>query len=233
MYGYEINKTEFEKLLEDSNYHLLIPKIYYSDNQEEILNWCMEIDNNNFVPILYFIIRHYSKNNLLYDSKNLDTSIRFMFRAIYLCVMHISVYKEINKEFPLLHILCNKMPEKIELYTTEHILYDAYNREKDYITKLVESLSEKICPGFTDDHQIPDPYFIYNTRRGYPSYPAICVDFANNEKKEEIRNKFINNFGGRIQRYYNAILYCNEKFRTILNEYDKTRKLDLSKHFLT
>ena len=233
MYGYEINKEEFEKLLLETEYNKLIPKLYYSDNQEEILKWCESVNANHYVPLLYFLIRHYSNNNQLYNSEKLNYSLRYMFRAIYLCVMHIRTYKEINKEFQLLHILCKKIPIRLQDFVNEQVLYDTFNVEKDYITKIVEEQSSKICPGFVEDNSIPDPYFIYNCRAGYPSYPAICVDNVSEQKKEEIKSKFVNNFGGRMQRYYEAIMYCNEKFRKVLTNFEKSRKLELEKFFLT
>lgn len=231
MYGYKISESEFNTLLSKEDYYKLTPKLYYSDNQDEIIQWCSNLKTNNYIHILYFLIRVHSQNKFNTDSDLIKTCTKYMFKCIYLAIMHINTYKEINREFPILKILCNKLPEKLEKYIDEQILYETYNIAQDEIVQIIKNLSEKVCPGFNDENIIPDPYFIYKTRAGYISYPAIHTEKIDENELKEISSKFVTNFEGRIDKYHEAILYCNERFRKVLDSYSKTKKLNFKKYF--
>jgi len=231
MYGYEISECEFNKLLSKGDYYNLTPKMYYSDNKDEIIQWCSKLKTDNYIPILYFLIRAHSQNKFNKDIDLIKKCTQYMFKCIYLAIMHINTYKEINREFPILKILCDKLPEKLDKYINEQILYEAYNITREEMYQTITNLSEKICPGFNDENIIPEPYFIYKTRAGYISYPAINTEKMDEKELKEISDKFITNFEGRIDKYHEALLYCNERFRKVLDSYSKTKKLNFKKYF--
>ena len=46
------------------------------------------------------------------DIDFIKTCTKYMFKCIYLAIMHINTYKEINREFPILKILLSAWTEK-------------------------------------------------------------------------------------------------------------------------
>ena len=207
---------EFFKLIKEERYDILIDKCYYCDNQLEIIGFLERFLSMNSVIINYIYIRNCHKAGMFQTDSVLKRCFAIALRTVYITIMQINVCLEINKSFVFLDILLKKIDEKFGPYMTIELLESGMKLAKkdilNFIDAMTLNINEKSSPSTGDMNKkldLPEPYILCNIKEGTWRYPAINYEYG---LKEELKSKFINNYGGRCQKYYDAYHYTVDKF---------------------
>lgn len=227
----------FKELLDKEDYNNLIYNCYYCSNQPEILGYLEKhLSHNNFI-INYIYIRNSFNMGLFSDPDKLRKCSSLAFKTLFTVVCHINIFSELNKHFEVLDILIKKFDEKFNKFVTIDIFDFALNHSKKEMLNFIDTMSANISSSgtiITEKKKIdlPEPYLICNVTQGAWRYPAIKYIDKSDLMNIETNQKFIKNYSGRCQKYYEAYQYTCEKFNLVRNELINTNIFSLSKIFL-
>ena len=74
---------------------------------------------------------------------------------------------------------------------------------------------------------LPEPYIICNVSRGKWRYPAIKYESRELGENERLNRKFVSNYSGRCQRYYDAYRYVDERLKRVVVDFTVNGRLNL------
>ena len=242
LYGYFTTFTleDFKKLLKEEKYDELIYNCYYCNNQEDILGYLEKhLSMNNFI-LNYVYIRNNYQQGHFEDRDVLRKCLTLAFRTIYILVCHINLYGDINKRFEVLEIICNKFDEKFRQYVDLEVLKFAVEQSKKDMLNFVDAMSVNInvngSPLLVNDKKkyldLPEPYIIFNIKRGSWRYPALKYEVKTQEENQRLNNLFFSNYSGRCQRYYESFQLVNEKLKSLFLYFEKQNEFSLTRMFV-
>lgn len=236
IYSYGIlGFEEFFKLLKEEKYDELIDKCYYSENQLEIIGFLEKFLSMNSIIVNYIYIRNCHRANMFETEAILKKCFAIALRTVYITIMQINTCLEINKSFIFLDILLKKIDEKFGSYmTTELLEYGMKHAKKDilnFIDAMTMNINEQNSPttgNINKKLDLPEPYILYNISEGSWRYPALKYNYG---MREELKHKFINNYGGRCQKYYDAYHYTVDKLNQFQLKYILNNNFNLYEYF--
>lgn len=228
---------DFQRLLREEKYDDLIYNCYYCNNQEEILGFLEKhLSMNNFI-VNYVYIRNSHRMGYFSDKDILKKCFTLALRTVHILAMQINLSEELNRKFDVLGIVLDKFDEKFGVYMDEEVLKFGVEHSKKEMLNFVDAMSININVNGSPQCSkkkyldLPEPYIICNVSRGAWRYPALKYESKGVDMDREINRRFISNYSGRCQRYYDAYRYVNEKVKKLVMDFSLTGKLGLKKAF--
>jgi hypothetical protein len=229
LFGYYKNFAyeDFKQYLIDKNYNELINGCYYSSNQEEILEY---LENNlkmNHFIINYVYVRNHYQNGNFKNKDIVKKCLLVAFKTIYIIFCHMHLCLDINREFKVLEIILRKFEEKFRAYVDDECMDYAITESNKQILEFIDNMSSKIQFQVDKNKYIdlPEPDLICNIVEGSWRYP--CLYYQVNLKDI----KFIRNYTGRCQKYYEAFQYVTDRMKKVMDNFICSKKLELVHFF--
>jgi len=229
----------FKELLKNEDYDTLIYNCYYSPNQEDIILFLEKHLHSNNVILNYIYVRNSFQLGKFSDPDIVRKCLSIAFRTIFIVVSHINICSEINRKFEILDILVKKYDEKFKNIVTLDIFDFAINHSKKDVLQFIDTMSSNISlvsPLIQNDKKkmldLPEPHFICNVTAGSWRYPAIKYNKCDEETEKINSEKFIKNYSGRCQKYYDAYQYVSDKLKFCRDDFANNKIFNLGKFFL-
>jgi hypothetical protein len=228
-YGYYKNFSydEFKQNLMDRKYNELINGCYYSPNKDDILGYLENnLHLNNFIINYVYIRNHYQNGNF----KNTDIVKKCLviaFKTIYILFCHIHLCLDINRQFDIIQLILRKFEEKFRGYIDDNCMDYALLESNKEILEFIDKMSGNIQ--FPSDKKkyidLPDPDLICHIVEGSWRYPALYYQV-------DMRDiKFIRNYSGRCQKYYEAFQYVSDRLRKVMDNFICSKIFELVHFF--
>jgi hypothetical protein len=228
-YGYYKNFSydEFKQNLMDRKYNELINGCYYSPNKDDILGYLENnLHLNNFIINYVYIRNHYQNGNF----KNTDIVKKCLviaFKTIYILFCHIHLCLDINRQFDIIQLILRKFEEKFRGYVDDNCIDFALSESNKEILEFIDKMSGNIQ--FPSDKKkyidLPDPDLICHIVEGSWRYPALYYQV-------DMRDiKFIRNYSGRCQKYYEAFQYVSDRLRKVMDNFICSKIFELVHFF--
>jgi hypothetical protein len=228
-YGYYKNFSydEFKQHLMDRKYNELINGCYYSPNKDDILGYLENnLHLNNFIINYVYIRNHYQNGNF----KNTDIVKKCLviaFKTIYILFCHIHLCLDINRQFDIIQLILRKFEEKFRGYVDDNCIDFALSESNKEILEFIDKMSGNIQ--FPSDKKkyidLPDPDLICHIVEGSWRYPALYYQV-------DMRDiKFIRNYSGRCQKYYEAFQYVSDRLRKVMDNFICSKIFELVHFF--
>jgi hypothetical protein len=228
-YGYYKNFSydEFKQHLMDRKYNELINGCYYSPNKDDILGYLENnLHLNNFIINYVYIRNHYQNGNF----KNTDIVKKCLviaFKTIYILFCHIHLCLDINRQFDIIQLILRKFEEKFRGYIDDNCMDYALLESNKEILEFIDKMSGNIQ--FPSDKKkyidLPDPDLICHIVEGSWRYPALYYQV-------DMRDiKFIRNYSGRCQKYYEAFQYVSDRLRKVMDNFICSKIFELVHFF--
>ena len=208
--------------LKSQNYYIIIKNLYECEQTNSAYEWALKKCDEGHVPLWYFIIRYYYKNN--FDNARGDTVFnawKMALKSLILSMMYISTCKEINKRFYIIDILTKKYEEKFSNIITPKLFEQSLQSVFKYFKKKMDS-----------NYIFPDPYWTYTCYKG--GFLQSALQFRTNipdSDLETIKNNFETEPILIKDNMEEAIEQSKVKIYSILQHFKKTGKLELTKGF--
>jgi len=229
---------DFRLMLREERYDDLVYNCYYCNNQEEILGFLEKhLSMNNFI-INYVYIRNCHKLGYFSDKDILRKCFVLALRTVHILAMHINLSEELNRRFDVFGLILEKFDEKFGGYMDENVMRFGLEHSKKEILNFVDAMSVNISVSGSPNGRrrmldLPEPYLICNVSRGSWRYPALKYESGGKDIDRKLNEKFVSNYSGRCQRYYDAYRYVNERLKEMEVDYGLTGRLGMRKAFET
>ena len=228
-FGYYKNFSyeDFKQYLLDKKYNDLINGCYYGSNQNDILGYLeCNLNMNNFI-LNYVYIRNQYQNGNFKNKEIVKKCLTLAFKTIYIIFCHMHLCLDINRQFKVLEILLKKFEEKFRGYVDDECMEYALGESNRQILEFIDTMSSNIQyhvdkKKYTD---LPEPDLICHIVEGSWRYPCLFYQVD----MRDIR--FIRNYTGRCQKYYEAFQYVTEKMKKVMDNYICSKKLELVHFF--
>jgi len=218
---------DFKRLLHEEKYNELIYNCYYCSNKTDIILFLEKHLHLNNLIINYVYIRNNYKIGNFSNKDILTKCLILAYKTIYIIVCHISLCIDINIHFDILNIILRKFEEKFRGYVDGHIIEYAMNQSNKEMLQFIDAMSQNIT--YPNENKIyldlPNPELVSNIIEGRWSYPSLYYI----ENKRCI--KFIKNYSGRCQKYYESYQYVSEKLKKVFDNYLEYKVFEVSKYF--
>ena len=227
---------DFKQLLREERYDDLIYNCYYCNNQEEILGFLEKhLSLNNFI-LNYVYIRNCYKLGYFSDKEILRKCFTLALRTVHIIAMHINLSEELNRKFEVFGLVLDKFEEKFGDYIDDDVIKFGVEHSKREILNFVDAMSININVGGSPVSKkkmldLPEPYIICNITRGSWRYPALKYESKGVEYDRRMNERFVSNYSGRCQRYYDAYRYVNERLKNMVIDYSLSGKLRMRNAF--
>lgn len=225
---------DFKRLLTEEKYAELIYNCYYCNNQDEILKFLEKhLSMNNFI-LNYVYIRNCHKMGYFSDRDIVKKCFTLALRTVHILAMQINLSNDLNRKFDVLDIILGKFDEKFGAYVDESVIKFGLENSKREMLNFVDAMSINIdVNGSPTDRKkkfldLPEPYILCNVSKGSWRYPALNYVSKGKEEDRRLNERFVNNYSGRCQRYYDAYRYMNEKLYGLLDDFMCKGRLNLS-----
>lgn len=231
---------KFKELLKDEDYDNLIYNCYYCYNQEEILGFLdKHLHLNNFI-VNYVYVRNNFQLGKFNDPDVVRKCLTLALKTIFIVLAHINICVEINRNFEILGILVKKFEEKFKEIVRSDNFNFAMNMSKKDILTFIDTMSSNIAladaniPGHDKKKllDLPEPYLICNCKAGGWRYPAIKYEMVGDDVNRTNGERFVRNYSGRCQKYYEAYHFFGEKLNMLRKDMEERGVMELSKFFL-
>ena len=218
---------EFKQYLLEKKYNELINGCYYSPNQNEILEYLESHLNMNHFIINYVYVRN---NYQMGNFKNKDIVKKCLLvalKTIYIIFCHVHLCLDIHREFKVIELIIRKFEEKFRGYVDDECMEYAFAESNKQILEFIDSMSNKIQ--FQVDKtkyiDLPEPDLICHIVEGSWRYPSLYYQV-------DLRDiKFIRNYTGHCQKYYEAFQYVSDRMKKVIDNYICSKRLELVHFF--
>jgi len=228
-FGYYKNFAyeDFKQYLIDKNYNEFINGCYYSSNQEEILKYLEDHLHMNHFIINYVYVRNHYQNGNFKNKDILKKCLLVAFKTIYIVFCHIHLCLDINRQFKVLDIILRKFEEKFRGYVDDECMDYAITESNKQILEFIDAMSANIQYHVDKKKcvDLPDPDLICHIVEGIWRYPSLYY-------QADMRDiRFIRNYTGRCQKYYEAFTYVTDRMKKVMDNYICSKKLELVHFF--
>jgi hypothetical protein len=214
---------DFKQYLLDKEYNQLINWCYYGKNKDDILGYLENHLHLNHFIINYVYIRNNYQNGNFKNKDIVKKCLLLAFKTIYIIFCHMNLCLDINREFKVLEIILRKFEEKFRGYIDDECMDYAISESNKQILEFIDKMSENIQYHVDKKKYIdlPDPDLICHIVEGSWRYPSLYY-------QNDVRDiRFIRNYSGRCQKYYEAFTYVTEKMKKVMDNYICLKKLEL------
>jgi len=218
---------EFKQYLLEKKYNELINCCYYSPNQNEILEYLESNLNMNHFIINYVYVRN---NYQMGNFKNKDIIKKCLLvalKTIYIIFCHVHICLDIHREFKVIELIIRKFEEKFRGYVDDECMEYAFAESNKQILEFIDAMSGNIQ--FQVDKKkyidLPEPDLICHIVEGSWRYPSLYYQV-------DLRDiKFIRNYTGHCQKYYEAYQYVSDRLKKVIDNYICSKRLELVHFF--
>ena len=210
-----IHKVKFEEerldeALSKYNFNIIIKILYSTHEQTKAYNWAKKYCEKGYIPLWYFLIRHYAINKFDNREDTVLDAFTMALKSIVMSYLHISRCKEINKSFEISKILCSRFDDKFKGYLTCDIFSNAIINTKEYYDNI-------------KFEKIPDSKWIRTCKRGGWFEPGLSFTLYMEDNINFEYNK------ERCDDAYNQII---NRIENVYHYYKDTNDLELSRFIL-
>jgi hypothetical protein len=134
---------------------------------------------------------------------------------------------DINRQFDIIQLILRKFEEKFRGYVDDNCIDFALSESNKEILEFIDKMSGNIQ--FPSDKKkyidLPDPDLICHIVEGSWRYPALYYQV-------DMRDiKFIRNYSGRCQKYYEAFQYVSDRLRKVMDNFICSKIFELVHFF--
>ena len=217
----------FKQYLLDKKYNELINSCYYSSNQEDIMGYLESHLHLNHFIINYVYVRNHYQNGNFKNKDIVKKCLLIALKTIYILFCHVHLCLDIHRQFNAVEIIIRKFEEKFRGYVDDECMDYALSESNKQILEFVDGMSGNIQfqvekKKYTD---LPDPDLICHIVEGSWRYPSLYYQV-------DLRDiKFIRNYTGRCQKYYEAFQYVSDRLKKVMDNYICSKTLELVHFF--
>lgn len=228
-YGYYKNFSyeDFKQYLLDKNYNDLINNCYYSPNKDDIFGYLeTHLQLNNFIINYVYVRNHYQYGN--FKNKDiLKKCLMIALKTIYILFCHVHLCLDIHRQFKVVEIIIRKFEEKFRGYVDDECMDYALAESNKQMLQFIDEMSGHIQYQVDKNKfiDLPEPDLICHIVEGSWRYPSLYYQV-------DMRDiKFIRNYTGRCQKYYEAFQYVSDRLKKVMDNYICSKQFELVHFF--